>query len=349
MKNNQYSKVIGTGGIGTGLLFITDDDRTLGRNESRLVRLSEAKDYCKQHIVLYYTSVLLSGAAAVYPIGCVGRDAYGETLLQEMKQSGMTVDYVTQDDQLPTTISFCLQYPNKDGCNITASNGASGSVTPQAVSKAMDKIGVDDCTMLVAIPEVSIETRLEMLRYGTEHGAFRVLSIPEAEADAFDQAGALRFTDLLAVNELEALALAPGDGSHVALVRRLYDKLAAFNPCVSLIVTCGKDGAFTARDGRLEHVPVLPVEAVNTTGAGDAFLGGTLAGLCMGLPLQKGCDDPRFGASILQSAAELGAICAGMAVESMNSIAYSVHRPGVQAHVQRKLWRQSDSFAECLA
>ena len=136
MKNGAFSKVIGTGGIGTGLLFITEDDRTLGRNESRLVRQSKARDYCKQHIVLYYTSVLLKSHTPVYPIGSIGKDAWGDSLLREMKQYGINVDYVTQDDQLPTTISFCLQYPSKDGCNMTASNGASGGVTPQTIRTA---------------------------------------------------------------------------------------------------------------------------------------------------------------------------------------------------------------------
>jgi sugar/nucleoside kinase (ribokinase family) len=349
MKNARYTKVIGTGGIGTGLLFITEDNQTLGRNESRLVRLSGAKDYCKQHIVLYYTSVLLTGAAAVYPIGCVGRDAVGEELLQEMKHSGMRVDYVARDEQLPTTISFCLQYPNKDGCNITASNGASESVTPLGVRMAMNEIGVDDHTLLAVIPEVSVSTRMEMLRYGSQYGAFCALSIPEAEAETFTQAGAFQFTNFLAVNEREALALAPGDGNHGALVRRLYEKLVAFNAGVGLLVTCGKDGAYTAQDGIFERIPTLPVDAVNTTGAGDAFLGGTLAGLCMGLPLQKGCDDQRFGESELQSAAELGALCAGMAVESMDSIAYNVHRSGILARIQSQQWQQSEAFATCLA
>ncbi len=348
MRNTPYTKVVGTGGIGTGMLFISDEDRTLGRNESRLVLLSDAKDYCKQHIVLYYTSVLLSGTATVYPIGCVGRDAVGTALLAEMMGSGMNVDYVSQSAQLPTTISFCLQYPNKDGCNITAYNGASASVTPQTVREAMGAIGIDSRTLVVAIPEVSVETRLEMVKYGSHHGAYCALSIPEAEAETFLQSGALQYVDLLAVNEREALALAPGEGGHEELVLRLYAMLTSFRPSASLMVTCGKDGAYTVQASRLEHVPVLPVEAVNTTGAGDAFLGGTLAGLCLGFPLQKGCTDTWFGETPLHSAAELGAICAGMAVESIDSIAYGVHRQGIRARIQQQGWRLSDAFAQCL-
>ena len=50
----KYNKVLGIGGIGVGMLFHTDINETLGRSESRLVELSEAKDYCKLHIVFHY-------------------------------------------------------------------------------------------------------------------------------------------------------------------------------------------------------------------------------------------------------------------------------------------------------
>jgi hypothetical protein len=54
----RFTKLIAAGGVGTGLLFHSPIMETLGRSESRLVTLCDAKDYCKQQIVLYYTAVL---------------------------------------------------------------------------------------------------------------------------------------------------------------------------------------------------------------------------------------------------------------------------------------------------
>ena len=341
-----YDLIIGTGGIGTGLLFITDENRTLGRNESRLVRLSAAKDYCKQHIVLYYSAALLADKARVCPIGCVGQDAYGHALLDEMKRSGMDTEYVECLDNLPTTISFCLQYPDKDGCNITADNGASGAVSASQVTQALENLRPDQRSIALALPEVSIDARLAMLKQAKARGAYCVLSVPEAEAKSFIDAGAFADCDLLAVNEREAVALVSTELYDQALVRTLYEKIASVNPTISLLVTCGKAGAYTAQNGNVEFVPSLNAKVVNTTGAGDAFLGSLVAGLALGLPLQKGCSDEKFAQSPLKSAAELGALCAGMAIQSEDSIAYTVTRKVVADYIAANCWRQTNEFEQ---
>ncbi|HPJ01981.1 MAG TPA: PfkB family carbohydrate kinase [Candidatus Limiplasma sp.] len=203
--------------------------------------------------------------------------------------------------------------------------------------------------IVAAIPEVSIESRVEMLRRGYEKGAYCVASVPEAEADAFLERGVFRYTNLVALNEREAAAIAPGEGDESALVHRLYEKLYTLNHHISLIVTAGKNGAYTADQGQVEYVPNLPVSAVNTAGAGDAFLGGTLAGLCMGHCLQKGRSDKSFGNTALESAAELGALCAGMSVESADSIAYNVDKAGIMQRIQSMGLQMTDAFSKGLA
>ena len=347
MTTTRFDKVIGTGGIGVGLLFETDDNRTLGRNESRLVTLSDAKDYCKQHIVLYYAAVLLSGVAQVYPVGCVGCDANGDKLLSEMVSAGMSVQYVERDETLPTTISCCLQYPDKDGCNFTSQNGAGVRVTSENIQNALTAIGVDQRTVLAVIPEVSVEARVKMLSEGRIMGGYCTLSVPESEVDAFERVGAFRYCNLLTVNEREALALAPGNGDDPeALTLRLYAKLSQDNPDAALVVTCGKRGAYTLLNGRIEFVPPLLAEVINTTGAGDAFWGGILAGLALGFPLQKGRNDRFFGDSEITSAAELGSLCAGMAVESADSIAYHVHPMSILERISSNHWHLSPQFED---
>lgn len=346
--NKRFEKIIGTGGIGVGLLFETSDNRTLGRNESRLVHLSDAKDYCKQHIVLHYAASLMPDNTKIFPVGFIGRDAYGASLLKDMERVGMSMQFVNYSESTPTTISFCLQYPDKDGCNITASNGASDLVTPDYIRMALDEIGVDQNTLLAAIPEVRVEARIEMLSYGHAHGGYCVLSIPEAEAYIFEQFKVFQYCDLLSVNEREAAALMPGADNVLALISQLYQKVSVHNPHVQLLVTCGKNGAYIAQSDRIELIPPLSVNAINTTGAGDAFLGGVIAGLAGGLPLQKGHNDQTFAASPLTSAAELGTLCAGMAVESPDTIASHVHSAGILARIVDHQWQQSAQFRSLL-
>ena len=58
-KGYKYQRLIGTGGIGSGILFNLDGDHTMGRNESRSGELTPFRDYCKLHIISHYPTVLL--------------------------------------------------------------------------------------------------------------------------------------------------------------------------------------------------------------------------------------------------------------------------------------------------
>jgi len=341
----KYSKVVGIGGIGTGMLFLTDIDTILGRSESRLAELSPAKDYCKQHIVFHYTSTLLSPHVKIFPIGFVGKDAHGDQLVHEIRRAGMDTSFLLSDPTLPTMLSICLQYPDKETCNFTASNSACNLVTPAYVQSCLEQIGVGKDTIVAAIPEVRVESRVKMLQYGKEKGAFCVLSIPEAEADEFKAADVFKCCDFISVNHQEALAISPGDESDKAVVGRLYDYLRGFNPQIMLLVTVGSRGSYSACNGRFEHIPCMSVDTVNTTGAGDACLGGTLAGLAMGLPFQKGHDDQSFGQSPISSAVELGTLCAGMAVETVDTIASHVNAGAILKRISDSGWEKSQDFS----
>lgn len=343
--SGQYNKIVGTGGIGIGMLFLSPINETLGRNESRLMELSQAKDYCKQHMVLYYVSTLVKTSTKVYPIGYVGDDLNGRNLLAQMQDEGMSVSYVGISGEKPTMISVCIQYPDKNGGNFTASNSSSEMVTPHFIQNCMEAIGIDSFTIVVAIPEVKVESRVKMLQLGHEKGAFCALSIPTAEAEDFKKADVFRYCDFLAVNEEEASAIIDSQADGKEAVERLYQIASKKNDTVRVLMTMGEKGAFSAYLGRIEYIPVLPrLQVANTTGAGDACMGGTIAGLALGLPFQKGVDDEQFGETTLSSAAELGVICAGMAVESDDAIAKNVNVESILQRIKKEKWETASWF-----
>jgi sugar/nucleoside kinase (ribokinase family) len=340
----RFGAIVGAGGIGAGMLFLSEKAETLGRSESRPVVLSRAKDYCKQHIVLHYAAVLARGVARTIPIGAVGSDAPGLDLLALMGKAGMETDYIDVSESDVTMLSVCLQYPDKESCNITATNNAARRVTPEYLRSCMERIGIDAGTIVVALPEIPVESRCAMLKAGKDKNAFTALSIAVAEASAFLGSGILSCGDLLAVNEEEARALLGVARSGRDLAGSLHSFLSGFNPGILLLMTCGKNGAYTADRGYVEYIPSLPVEVVSTAGAGDAFLGGALAGLALGLPFQKRRSDERFGETRLESAAELGALCAGMSVEVEDSIAFHVNRESVQKRIRDNGWESELGF-----
>jgi sugar/nucleoside kinase (ribokinase family) len=87
--------------------------------------------------------------------------------------------------------------------------------------------------------------------------------------------------DILFANEHEIMSLFETDDFDVA-VKRIAPM------CEITTITRGKKGSIVVHGGNIEHADAAPVpKVVDTTGAGDAYAGGFLAGFCQGLPLQR--------------------------------------------------------------
>jgi len=310
----NWHQVIGTGGIGTGMLFNLIGDHTLGRDETRLAVLTDFKDYCKQHIILHYLAVLVGSRVKVHAIGMVGADPQGDSLLGQMRAAGIDTAHVAQLDNARTMLAVCFQYPDKTGGNITTSNSACDLVTPAYIEACLRDFTLNDRTLIIAAPEVSVDARLALMSAGKQHGAYVVGSLLSAEAIEFRKKGGLNLVDLLAINIDEAKAVAGMHGDDgmdaAALARQCAEAIWKQNAAISLIITCGGHGAYVFENGNAAHVPVIEVPVVSTAGAGDAFLSGTLSGMALGM--------------CMTNAATLGGVVAAFAVLSPDTIAGDV-------------------------
>jgi sugar/nucleoside kinase (ribokinase family) len=108
----------------------------------------------------------------------------------------------------------------------------------------------------------------------------RPISLPCHTASPQSWPKLIRAVDLFLPSRQNVLAIFPGAGPLEAL-----RKLRALASDVALIaIKCGADGVIAHVAGTHEciHVPAMPVELVDTTGAGDAFCGGVLAGFAEG-------------------------------------------------------------------
>jgi sugar/nucleoside kinase (ribokinase family) len=284
---------VGVGGIGWGQLFRLEGTRTIGRNESRNAVLVDARDYCKLHIVFHWLAVLTRGGTAprprITPIGIVGDDEPGHRLLGEMEAVGLDTGHVGVASNLPTTFSVALQYPDGSGCNVTTSNGAAASLTPEHAAATVRAMCETRPQMVaVALPEVPVRTRLEFLAALDGCGAFRVAAFTSAEVRSSAGQALFDRVDLLAMNEDEAGAFL---GQRFDATRSqsflddIADQMVRLRPELCVVMTAGAHGAFAFQRGQWDHCPALPTRVIGTAGAGDAFLAGVLAGLFAGLPL----------------------------------------------------------------
>ena len=320
-----YRRLVGVGGIGSGIFFALEGNHDLGRNESRPGRLLDVRDYCKLHIVAQYPTVLLGaredqGPFHVIPVGKVGMDEAGLRLRAEMERAGMDVRFVDTVPSKPTLLSVCFQYPDRSGGNVTTVDSAAALVSDRDLAQV--ERWLSRSSIALAMPEVPLAVRAQLLRRAGDRGALRAASLTSVEVEAARATGFLSLVDLLAVNQDEAAALAATPflpEAPESFLERLATTLRAAQPTLRMVVTAGARGAFALDGDAWIHAPALSVSVVSSAGAGDAFLGGVLTGLAVGLPFTaKGTS--RKGARLLTSAFDLGALVAAFKLTSPHTI-----------------------------
>ncbi len=300
-----FDWVAGTGGIGSGMTVRLVGDATLGREESRAVEVLDSSDRCKLHIVLHYVQRLLGPGYPVLPFGAVGDDPAGAVLLDELAATGMVMAGVRVIPQRPTLFAVAFGYPDGDGGNLTAVGSASDAVAPGDMQLERDGRG-----LVVALPEVPLDARAELLRQGA--GQYRVASFVTGELPEALERSMLDHVDLLALNADEARVVAGSD----PLIDGVIATLAPQHPTLSIVVTNGAAGSWSWDGSSVEHARVDAPAVVSTAGAGDAHLGGILTALALG--------------SGLHEANRLGALVSALKVGGTHAINHAVDGDAVR-------------------
>lgn len=330
----RYTGIIGTGGIGSGKFFLLNGDQTLRREESRSGHFLDVIDYCKQHIILHYTKVLLGPSFSVIPVGKIGDDDIGQILYNEMTETGFVMNMVEKVPHVSTLFSFCFSYPDGSGGNLTTDNSASSQVDVAYIETAaaeIEKFGTKG--IIMAAPEVPLLSRQKLLEMGKQHGSFCAASFTTEEISHALDAGIMANVDLISLNIDEASAVAGSfadETNMTSIMQSAIQKLQLHNKNMMVSITAGKQGSWCWDSHQLSNFPAIKTEAISTAGAGDAFLAGILCGLALGLHL--------FDAQ------QFASLVAGLSVTSPHTI----HK-GVDRHSLYKFLHSSDlTFSEII-
>lgn len=223
--------------------------------------------------------------AQVSVVSRVGNDVFGKDTLRNFQELGVDTTYLGMDDELFSGVAPIWVDEQTGQNTIIIVPGANYGFFAKDVRAASSAILNAD--VLICQLEVLMEVTLEAFRVAKENADSGVLTLlnPAPAAELPDEL--IRLSDVIIPNEVEA-AMLTGIATDTlegveAAGRALHAKGAK-----SVIITLGKRGAMFMEDGQpAQYVSAQEVQAVDSTGAGDAFVGSLAYFLAQKRPMRE--------------------------------------------------------------
>ncbi|MFC7750849.1 ribokinase [Paenibacillus thermoaerophilus] len=215
--------------------------------------------------------------ASVRMIGAVGRDPFGEELISSLRQAGVSTDQVVKKEGASGMAFITV---NAQGENeIILSQGANGKLTASDIPDLSAYSHVHAVLLQNEIPwPVTRHVILEARRHRIPVIFNPAPAMPVSDDD-------LALIDTLVLNETEAECIAGESAEPPEKAARFFIGRGVRE----VLLTLGERGCFYAnRDGDEIAVSAYPVQAVDTTAAGDTFIGAFAAARAEGMPVREG-------------------------------------------------------------
>jgi ribokinase len=207
-------------------------------------------------------------------VACVGDDDPGRALVESLRGDGVGVEMVRVDPGVPTGSAF-IAVDDAGENLILVSAGANRRVSVHDVQRAAPLLDRAAVTLLqLEIPLEAVEAAA-----GAARGLVVLNPAPAREVPD----SVLSQVDVLVPNRVELAQLTGGDRPSAA---EEVARLAALLPARAVVVTLGAEGALVVEGDRVVAVPPVPVRAVDTTAAGDAFCGALADAIVRSEPLE---------------------------------------------------------------
>lgn len=217
-----------------------------------------------------------------YMVGCVGEDAQGTYLKQTANAYGVNTSHVKTIQDVPSGMGVISAL--EDG-SVFASivRGANYAVTKEHIDAAESLMR--EAAIVILQMEIPVEINVYAIQKAKACGCKVLLNAAPA-MDIPEQY--LKMCDIIVVNEVEAAFYLHTDLATIEQAKAGATQLAA-RYGADIIVTLGKAGSVVSDQGNLTFIPSKEVKAIETTGAGDSFIGGVGYALIQNMNLTEAC------------------------------------------------------------
>jgi ribokinase len=204
--------------------------------------------------------------AEVFMVARVGSDLFGPATIENFGKLGIDTTYVKQVEGLSSGVAPIFVEPNGQN-RIFVVKGANDAIKPADVDDAAEMLKSVDCIVLQF--EIPVETVYYTIAFARKHGIRCILN--PAPAQAVD-IHALEGLDYFVPNESEAEAITGTTVKTLDEATKCARNLVE-GGIARVIITLGANGSLLASRNETEHVAPFAVQTVDSTGAGDAFIG----------------------------------------------------------------------------
>jgi ribokinase len=198
-------------------------------------------------------------------IAKVGNDTFGKQLVDDLKNYGVDVSNVEIAKDVSSGVAVITRCNNDN--RIILNNGANHTLDMDSIKEKLDKIANKGDIFLTQL-ENELEIVTKSIIYAKELGLYTILN-PAPALKIDDEL--YKYLDLVILNQSECellIGIYPDDENTYKTVLDIFT-----NKGVDVIITLGTDGSITNYAGSYDHIKSRKVEVVDTTAAGDSYIG----------------------------------------------------------------------------
>ena len=233
------------------------------------------------------TAAARLGAEVTF-IGRIGEDAFGEMLQTAMESEQIDTRFVKTDADNGTGIATIVVEPDGDNSIIVVPR-ANMCITPTDIDAAGDSIANADVLLLQL--ETPIDASQRAAEIARKNGTIVMLDPAPARQLPVDL---LKKIDILTPNASEATVLSGQEfttSEQRTAAAKTLQKQINQDGLSSVVLTLGEQGVLLCTPTETEHIPAIPVNVIDTTGAGDAFSGALATALANGNNITESVKD----------------------------------------------------------